>query len=332
MNILVTGATGFIGTELALTLAKAGNNVYAIYRNEKKLSRINHKNIIPVKANILDVENMREVVQKCEQIYHIAAFTEVWTKNKQIIYDINVKASENIFKLALENNIKRVVFTSSAGIFGPSVNGQINEQTKRSTDYFLEYERTKDLAEQCLREYVQKGLDAVIVNPTRVYGPGLLNKSNGSTLMIKSYTEGKWRIMPGNGKSVGNYVFIDNVVQGHILAMQKGKKGEQYILGGDNISYNQFFETVSNICNKKYMMLKMPLFVMLAVANIMMFLNFTIKLKPLITPALVRKFNYNWNVSSAKAVKELGYQPISFAKGAKRTVDWIKTLNINSKS
>ncbi len=326
MNILVTGATGFIGTELVLTLANAGNNVYAVYRDEKKLSRINHKNIIPVKSNILDAESMREVIQKCEQIYHIAAFTEVWAKNKQIIYDINVKASENIFKLALENNIKRVVFTSSAGIFGPSVNGQINEQTKRSMDYFLEYERSKDLAEQLLREYVQKGLDAVIVNPTRVYGPGLLNKSNGSAMMIKSYTEGKWRIIPGNGKSVGNYVFIDNVVNGHILAMQKGKAGEQYILGGDNVSYNQFFETVSNICNKKYMMLKMPLFVMLAVANIMMFLNFTIKLKPLITPALVRKFNYNWNVSSEKAIKELGYQPISFVEGASRTIDWIKTL------
>ncbi len=328
MNILITGSTGFIGTELTLTLADNGHKVYAVYRDDKKISRINHKNVIPVKANILDENEMQEVIKKCEQIFHIAAFTEVWAKDKQIIYDINVKASEIIFKLALKHNIKRVVFTSSAGVFGPSADGQqVNEQTKRATDYFLEYERTKAIAVQKLQEYTHKGLDAVIVSPTRVYGPGLLNKSNGSALMIKSYTEGKWRIIPGNGKSIGNYVFIENVVEGLILAMQKGKKGEQYILGGDNISYIQFFETVSNIFGKKYRMFKLPLFIMLAVANVMMVLNFTFKIKPLITPALVRKFNYNWNVSSAKAEKELGYKPIKFAEGAKRTIEWIKSLS-----
>ncbi len=329
MQILVTGSTGFIGTELTLTLAKQGHTVYALYRGDAKLNRIQHDKVIPVKANILDEAEMQNVVEKCEQIFHVAAFTGVWAKNKQIIYDINVKASEIIFKLALKNGIKRVVFTSSAGIFGPSIDGQINEQTKRTMDYFIEYERTKAIAETKLREYAAKGLNAVIVNATRVYGPGLLNKSNGSAIMIKSYTEGKWRILPGNGKSIGNYVFIDDVVNGHILAMQKGKSGEQYILGGDNVSYIQFFDIVSRICGKKHTMIKLPLFIMLAVANIMMFLNFVFKIKPLITPPLVRKFNYNWNVSSAKAMKELGYKPLTFAEGAQKTIEWIKTLKNN---
>ncbi len=329
MNILVTGSTGFIGTELTLTLAKLGHSVYALYRNEEKAKRVRHKNVIPIKANILDEAKMQEIIKNCEQIYHIAAFTEVWAKNKQIIYNINVKATELILKLALNNNVERVVFTSSAGVFGPSISGQINEQTIRSMDYFLEYERTKDIASQKLREYVKKGLNAVIVNPTRVYGPGLLNKSNGTALMIKSYTEGKWRIIPGNGKSIGNYVFIDNVVEGHILAMEKGKRGEQYILGGDNINYIDLFDTVRNICGKKYRLFKLPLFIMLAVAYTMQFLNFTLKIKPLITPALVRKFNYNWNVSSDKAIKELGYRPISFKEGAKKTIEWINTLTTN---
>ncbi len=329
MNILVTGSTGFIGTELTLTLSKQAHTVYALYRDETKIKRIKHDNVIPVKANILDENEMENVIQKCEQIYHIAAFTGVWAKKKQIIYDINVKASEIVFKLALKHN-KRVVFTSSAGIFGPSINGQINENTKRSMDYFIEYERTKALAEQKLRDYVAKGLDAVIVNATRVYGPGLLNKSNGSAMMIKSYTEGKWRILPGNGKSIGNYVFIEDVVHGHILAMQKGKSGEQYILGGDNVSYIQFFEIVSQICGKKHRMIKMPLFLMLAVANVMMFLNFTLKISPLITPPLVRKFNYDWNVSSAKAEKELGYKPHTFAEGAKKTIEWIDELKVKN--
>lgn len=326
MNILVTGATGFIGSQLTLELAKRNNKVFALYRNEEKAQRIKHENVILVKGNILDEDSMKEHVKHCQQIYHIAAFTEVWAKDNQIIYDINVKATEIILKLALENNIQRVVFTSSAGIFGPSLNEQITEQTQRSMNYFMEYERTKDIAEQKVREYVKKGLNAVIVNPTRVYGPGLLNKSNGSALMIKSYVEGKWRIIPGDGKSIGNYVFIDNVVQGHILAMKNGKKGEQYILGGDNVSYSEFFQIVRYISGKKYRLFKLPLSIMLTVAYTMKFLNFAFKIKPLITPSLVRKFNYNWNVSSAKAIKDLKYKPISFEEGVAKTLDWIYEL------
>ncbi len=325
MNILVTGSTGFIGTELTLELAKSGNRVYAIYRDEEKVARIKHENVIPVKANILDETEMQEVVQKCQQIFHIAAFTGVWAKNKQLIYDINVKATEIILKLSLENNIKRVVFTSSAGVFGPSLNGKVNEKTKRTMGYFMEYERTKDIASQKVKEYVEKGLDAVIVNPTRVYGPGLLNKSNGTVLMIKLYMAGRWRIIPGNGQSIGNYLFIDDVVKGHILAMQKGKKGEQYILGGDNISYIDLFETVREISGSRYKMFKLPLHVMLAVAYILKFFNFVFKIPPFITPLLVRKFNHNWDVSSDKAIKELGFKPISFKEGATRTIKWINS-------
>ena len=328
MNIFITGSTGFIGSKLALKLANTGNTVHALYRSEEKVKNIRHDNIKLFKGDITDVESMKNAMQNCEQVYHIAAFTDVWTKNPDLIYNLNVKATENVFKIALDLGVKKVVFTSTAGVFGPSINNIINELTERTVDYFLKYERTKAIAENIAKKYVQKGLDVVIVNPTRVYGPGILSKSNSVTIMIKSYIQGRWRVIPGNGKSVGNYVFIDDVVKGHILAMEKGKPGERYILGGSNINYIDFFKTVRDISEKKYFMIKFPLMFMLAVSHFLMLLTRIFGVKPMITPALVKKFNYQWNVSSKKAEKELGYQITHFREGADKTISWLEKNNL----
>jgi nucleoside-diphosphate-sugar epimerase len=329
MKVFVSGATGFIGERLCLKLADKGYTVHALYRDIDKTLGIQHPNIKLFKGDITDCESVKTAMQGCEQVYHVAAFTDVWAKRVQIIYDLNVLATECILELALNLGVKKLVFTSTAGVMGPSISGMVDERTVRSLDYFMEYELTKAIAEAKVRGYVEKGLECVIVSPTRVYGPGVLNKSNSVTIMIKQFYEGKWRIIPGNGKSIGNYVLVDDVVNGHILAMEKGGSGEKYILGGSNVSYLEFFEEIEKLIGQRRWMIKLPLFMMLAVANLMMLFTKIFGIKPLITPALVRKFNYNWNVSSAKAIKELGYSPTSFEEGAKRTLEWIKERTFN---
>jgi nucleoside-diphosphate-sugar epimerase len=324
MNIFISGATGFIGAKLAQRLANQGHIIHALYRTSNKTTELVHPNIRLFKGDILDYGSLEAAIKDCEQVYHVAAFTEVWAKNKNRIYELNVKATCNILELALQSGVKKLVFTSTAGVLGPSVNGIVNEETTRSRDFFLEYERTKSIAEEKVKEYVDKGLHCVIVNPTRVYGPGLLSKSNSVTIMIKSFSEGKWRMIPGNGNSVGNYVFVENVVDGHMLAMEKGKSGQRYVLGGDNISYLEFFKTLRSLTNQKHWMIKLPLWIMLAVSYTMMLITNIFGIKPMITPALVRKFNYNWHVSSDKAIGELGYKPDKFPVGAQKTLDWIK--------
>jgi nucleoside-diphosphate-sugar epimerase len=325
MKIFISGATGFIGSNLAMKLANRGHIIHALYRNIEKIKEIQNSNIKFFKGDITDYDSLKKAIDGCEQIFHVAAFTEVWAKEKKTIYNLNVKATENILDLALKLGIKKMVVTSTAGVLGPSIQGIVNEETKKSVDYFLEYEKTKAIAEEKVKEYVAKGLDCVIVNPTRVYGPGLLSKSNSVTIMIKSFSEGKWRIIPGNGKSIGNYVFIDDIVDGQILAMEKGKSGERYILGGSNISYIEFFKILKEQTGQKHLMIKLPLILMLTVANAMMLITKVFGVKPLITTALVKKFNYNWNVSSEKAIIELGYKPVTFAEGAKKTLEWLKS-------
>ncbi len=323
MNIFISGATGFIGKKLALRLAGEGHLVHALFRDPVKAKDLHHPNIKLFKGDINDEDSLKNAIKACEQVYHVAAFTEVWAKNKETIYNLNVKATETILNIARAEGVKKLVFTSTAGVLGPSVNGVVDENTSPTLGYFIEYERTKAIAEEKVKEYAKSGPECVIVNPTRVYGPGVLSKSNSVTVMIKSFSEGKWRIIPGNGKSIGNYVFVDDVVDGHILAMEKGISGERYILGGDNISYMQFFQILRELTGKKHLLFKLPLFMMLAVAKGMMFFTVIFGIKPMITQALVRKFNYNWIVSSAKAERELGYRPVSFKKGAEKTLEWI---------
>ena len=323
MNILVTGSTGFIGANLAIHLAGEGHAVHALYRSEDKRKTLTHKNIAFFKGDILDMLSLEKAMVNCDQVYHIAAFTDVWTKHKSLIYDLNVTGTINVLECAKKLGIRQIVFTSTAGVLGPSLEGTVNENSKRQVDYFLEYERTKAIAEKKVREYVEQGLNIRIVNPTRVYGPGLLSKSNSVTIMIKSFQKGKWRIIPGNGESIGNYVFIDDVVQGHILAMEKGKSGERYILGGENADYMQFFESLKTVTGQHHNMFKLPLSLMLGVSYFAMFLNKIFGIKPFITPALVRKFNYNWDISSEKAVKELGYAITPLKEGMRLTLEWL---------
>ncbi|MBN1182491.1 MAG: SDR family oxidoreductase [Bacteroidales bacterium] len=324
MNVFVTGATGFIGIHLVKYLAASGYIVHALYRNTNKSGPLaNIENIKLFKGDITEPQSLEKAMQGCEQVYHVAAFADVWAKDPSIIYKLNVEATEKIFEIALKKGIKKVVFTSTAGIYGPSLNGEITETTTRSLDFFVEYERTKFIAEEKAREYVKKGLDIVIINPTRVYGPGLLSKSNSVTLMIKKFNEGKWRIIPGNGKSIGNYVFVQDVVQGHLLAMEKGKTGENYILGGTNASYIEFFQTLRELTGRKHRLYKLPLFIMLFSAQLMMIITKLTGKPPLITPPLIRKFNYQWDVSSKKAETELGYKITTLSEGMQKVLDWV---------
>ena len=323
MKIFITGVTGFIGAHLTLELAKRGNTIHAIYRSENKIKGIVHENLKWFKGDILDVKSLEKAMFECEQVYHVAAFAAVWENNPGDFIKFNVQGTINVIETAQKLGIKHIVVTSTAGVFGPSLNGIITENTVSSIPLFTGYERSKAESERIIADYVQKGMNIKVVNPTRVYGPGALNESNSVTIMVKKYLEGKWHFIPGDGKSIGNYVFVDDVVSGHILAMQNGKAGERYILAGENVSYNQFFDILNELSGKKFWLVKIPLIVMLAMANSLIYWNKLTKIAPKITPAHIRKFNYSWEVSNLKAQTELGYKNILLKEGLKQTIHWI---------
>jgi farnesol dehydrogenase len=328
MKIFISGATGFIGSRLALSLAGEGHQVHALYRDERKLMSIQHPNIQFFRGDILDYESLIRAIEGCEQIYHAAAFARVWDKDYSSIYRLNIEGTTNVIKAGIYSGVKRIVCTSTAGVLGPSLPGQfVDENTPRPSRYFIDYECSKKIMEEILNTFSLIGIEIVIVNPSRVYGPGVLSDSNGITRIVQRYIRGKWRIIPGNGESIGNYVFVDDVVSGHILAMEKGRSGERYILGGTNLTYNQLFNQLAELTGKKYFMIHVPLSLCQMIAGIMLFIARVLGSAPLITPALIRKYNHNWNISSSKADRELGYRSIDFKTGASLTINWLKTMN-----
>jgi len=325
MKYLITGATGYIGTQLTKRLIAEGHKVYALYRSEPKADELRAmSNVILKKGDLLDRPSLDAAVVGCDAVFHVAAFAKPWDKNPQTFYDYNLNGAVNVFEAARKAGAKRVVFTSTAGTISPKTgNLPSDEATPRTVDFFTDYDRSKAEAEVAAKQMSTQGMEIITVNPSRVYGPGLLSDSNGVTRMVKMYLAGKFRLLPGDGNSSGNYVFIDDVVNGHLAAMQHGRAGERYILGGENASFNQFFETLSCIAGKKTSMIKLPLSVMNLAAHVMEFrANLTGK-APLLTPPWVKRFHYNWELSSEKAKRELGYQPVTLEQGLRETVNWL---------
>jgi nucleoside-diphosphate-sugar epimerase len=326
MQIFVTGATGYIGNALAKKLADEGNVVHALCRNISA-PVLSYPGLKIFKGDITDKDSIQKAMAGCEQVYHLAAYARVWAKDPSLFYSLNVDATKNILDSAKNEGIRKIVFTSTAGTLGPSGQFPVKEEDERIGKPFTAYEAAKTQAEALCREYCNKyGVHIVTVNPSRVYGPGIITESNAVTRLVKLYMAGKWKIMPGDGKRTGSYVYIDDIINGHILAMEKGRSGERYSLAGVNASYIEFFDLLSRITGKKISMYKLPVWAMLCAGQtLQLYSNITGK-APLLTPPWIRKYYYDWSINSEKAQQELGYSFISLEEGLQKTVDWLGNM------
>ena len=327
MKIMVTGSTGSIGAHLVKRLSEQGHTIHVLVRSIEKAKNLKFKNIIPFKGDITDKASVDAATKGCQQVYHLAAFAKVWAKDTGTFYRINVQGTENVLQSAIENKVEKVVVTSTAGIYGPSLTSVVSEKKVRDIDFFNEYEGSKAYAESRIKDYVNlHELNVVIVSPTRVYGPFVFGEPSSTTLLIHKYVNQGWRILPGTGKEIGNYAFMDDVVKGHLLAMEKGRSGETYILGGENISYRDFFEILGNVSGIKRKMVKVPLWVQMLIARFQFFMAVWFGKEPSITPKWIAKGKYNWEVSSDKAVQDLGYNITPLKEGLEKTMEYIRSI------
>jgi nucleoside-diphosphate-sugar epimerase len=323
MNIFLTGATGYIGNNLAKKLADKGHTIHALCRNVNT-EVLNHPNIKIFNGDITDIPSIQNSMKGCEQVYHLAAFARVWSKDPSTYYKLNVDAARNVLDAARSLGVSKIVFTSTAGTLGPSGDHPVRESDERRGKPFTEYEASKMQAEELCVEYCNKyNMHIVIVNPPRVYGPGIITESNAVTRLVNLYMKGKWKIMPGDGKRTGSYVYVDDVVNGHMLAMEKGRKGERYSLAGENASYIQFFNLLAKLTGKKISLLPLPVNAMMVAGNILLWKAKLTGKPPLLTPPWIRKYYYDWSISSDKAIKELGYTFIPLEQGLQQTIAWL---------
>lgn len=326
MKMLVTGATGYVGQRLAHRLADGGATVHALVRSAEKAKALAHPRIEPFLGDVADRASLDRAAAGCVQAYHAAALVSVWAKDREDYRRVNVGGTLNLLDAATAAGIERVVITSTAGVFGPSEGALVDEATVRRVPFFNDYESSKAEMHAAVRERVAAGADVVIVCPTRVYGPGPLVVANGFTMMVERYLAGRWRALPGNGRRSGNYVYVDDVIEGHLAAMAKGRPGEAYILGGENATYREFFATLAAITGIGRRLYPVPIAALVAFAHTEQKRADWFGRKPLITPSWLRRYGYDWANSSAKAEAELGYAPRSLRQGLTLTVDWLRGL------
>jgi farnesol dehydrogenase len=311
-----------VGQRLARRLADGGADVHALVRSPEKAKALAHERIAVFPGDIMDPASLRAAAEGCVRAYHAAALVSVWTPDPEDYRRVNVGGTLNVLDAARKAGVARVVVTSTAGVFGPSEGGLVDEATPRRIPFFNEYESSKAEMHAAVRAH---GMDAVIVCPTRIYGPGPLVEGNAATKMIARYVAGRWRALPGDGRRSGNYVFVDDVIDGHLAAMDRGRSGEAYILGGENATYRQFFATLADVSGRHQRLYPTPIALLMAFARVEQFRAERFGRKPLITPSWVRRYSHDWANSSAKAERDLGYAPHSLRDGLAQTVAWLRS-------
>jgi nucleoside-diphosphate-sugar epimerase len=333
-NVFVTGASGFIGVRLVWELVQQGHVVHALTHRSKlepppgflpnERPDFTNPNIRLVSGDITDPESLWRGMAGCSQVYHLAGYAKNWARDEKTYFDINVAGLRNVCEAAVSLGVARVVWTSTQLTLGPSRPGEIvDENVIRSVPEFSDYERSKAAAEKEAADYFSRGLSLVIVNPGRVFGPGHLNEGNSAALLVDMYDRGQVPFLLRGGRNIGNWVLVDDVVHGLIGAMERGRSGEKYLLGGENASLKQLFETVDKVSGKRHFQITIRWPAAMTYAWFMKQRAQWLGIYPQITPQWVRLFLADWACSSAKAERELGYAITPLEEAVRKTYQWL---------
>lgn len=325
MKILVTGATGYVGHKLALSLAESGYEIHALVRNLHSSNVPKHDNIILFQGDITNEHSISAAIKGCSQVYHTAALVKLFDKDASQFHKVNVEGTQNLLNKSLEFGVQKFLLTSSCSVIGASNGCPLGEENTRTVPFENEYDITKLKAEQLVKEYANKGLFTVIVSPSKVYGYSCFeNKDFSVNKMIQSFISGQLTFIPKPGNYLANYCFIDDVVKGHIQAMEKGTNGEVYILGGENISYRDFFKEIKALTQSKATLIETPRYIVKFLALVQWIQFYLLGKEPSVTQRGIKHIFCNKVFSSEKAIRKLGYSITPLKDGLSQTIYHLK--------
>lgn len=324
MKILITGATGYIGHKLTEAAIAKGYYVHILTRDLYSEYLPVHTNITTFKGDVTDKESVITAMKGCDRVLHAAGITKFCAKDNYIFYKVNVEGTKNMLDAALSLGVKKFVFTSTGAVSGPSGKYPMTENDPRIAAFENDYEISKHWAEELIKEYSRKGLFAVIVAAPRVYGPGIFTTGNVFDRLLSKILSIQMAFVPSQGEVVANYAFIDDVINGHFLALDHGLGGEKYILGGENLSYNTFFKTVLQCAGKKIWLIHIPQFLLVAWSFFHKIIHNITGRETNISPITIKRLLKNRALSSDKAIKQLGYTITPFAEGISKTIIHLK--------
>jgi dihydroflavonol-4-reductase len=322
MKALVTGATGFVGAAVARALIREGWEVRALARKGSDRRNVQHLALTVVEGNLSDRPSLDRAVEGCDALFHVAADYRLGAFDPRELYQTNVDGTRSILEASRQAGLKRVVYTSSVACVGIPKDGTPgNEDTPVGVaDMIGHYKRSKFLAEQVARDAVKAGLPVVIVNPSTPIGPGDI-KPTPTGQMVLDAAAGR---MPAYVDTGLNVVHVDDVAAGHLLAYARGKPGERYILGGQDLTLREILIEIAGIVGRKPPTVRLPTGVVLPIAYVAEGFARLTGRPGRITVEGVRMSRKRMFFSSEKARRELGYTWRPPIEALRDAITWLR--------
>lgn len=310
----ITGSTGFIGPHLVRRLLKTGHRLRLLVRRRPEQFETIPGDVELVFGDVRDSDKVEELIKGAKDVYHLAGCARAWVRDEKEYFETNVLGTKNVCEACTEFGVDRLIHMSTALTVTPP--GQ------EYAPILTEYQRTKVIAEEVVQEHVDGGLHAVTVQPSRVFGPGLMSQANSATKMIDLYRRGLFRFRLSDGDARGNYLFVSDVVDAMIKASHSAPAGEQYPLGGEDLTVMQFIGKISEITGRNFNTIALPL----SAARIVAFFaeaGGVLGIPPLISRDWTTLLSRDWPVDSSKAALGLDFKPKPVSEALALTLRWL---------
>jgi len=319
MTTLVTGATGFLGSHVARQLVARGDEVRVLMRPSSNNRAISDLSLEYVTGDLRDAASLERAMNGVQRVFHVAADYRLWSKNPQEIYDSNVGGTKNLLAAARKAGVEQLVYTSTVATIAVDRPELPNEFTDAKLGEMIgHYKRSKWMAEQEVLQAAKEGAPAIVAMPTTPVGPWDW-KPTPTGKIILDFLNGK---MPGYVETGLNFVGVEECAAGHLLVAERGKMGERYLLGAENLTLKELLDALAGITGLRAPGMKIPHGVALGVAYVESAFSRLIGKDPQIPVEGVKIAKHKMFVDCSRAQRELGFQPGPPAAALERAVRW----------
>jgi dihydroflavonol-4-reductase len=323
MRAFITGATGFLGSHVAQVLSEQGADLRLLVRPTSNLKNLEGLRAETATGDLRDPESLEKAMSGCDAVFHVAADYRIWVRDPAEMYRSNVEGTRAILEAARKNGVRSVVYTSSVATVGFTGNGRpANEESPVSLDDMIgHYKRSKFMAEQLALAAGRSGLRVVTVNPTTPVGEQDIKPTPTGRIVV-DFLKGKFPAYVDTGL---NLVDARECASGHVAALEKGKSGERYILGGENLTLKQILDKLGSISGLPSPKVKLPYFFAFAAGWVDQTVSgLWLGREPRATVEAVRMGKKKMWASSDKATRELGWKIVPAENALGRAVEWFR--------
>jgi dihydroflavonol-4-reductase len=322
---LVTGASGFVGSAVARQLIGQGWRVRVLLRPSSDRRNVADLPVETVQGTLEDAASLRAALAGCSHLFHVAADYRLWVRDPAAMFRANVDGTRMLMESALEAGLSRIVYTSSVATLGTGSDGSISDELSPSgfADMIGPYKQSKFRAEEAVRQLIaERGLPAVIVNPSTPVGPRDVKPTPTGRIIVEA-ASGR---MPAFVDTGLNFVHVEDVAVGHLLAAEHGRIGERYILGGENLSLAELLLTITALAGRGKPWLRLPITPLMPLAWLAEAVAGMNGREPFVTRDGLRMARKKMYFTSAKAASELGYASRPVRQGLADAIAWFRQV------